>query len=84
MASQYPTPRVPVEWANSRETHPAVAMAIHAISDSNRSPNAIWEAPTPAECDHVTMAVENYVTNGVVEAESDGTYRWGAERIVID
>jgi len=59
-------------------------MAIHAISDSRRSPEAIWEAPTLNEWDHVATAVQNYVLNGVFEAEDDGRYPWGAECIVID
>jgi hypothetical protein len=37
----------------------AVAQAIHAISDSTRSPEAIWGSPTPAEWDHVKMAREH-------------------------
>ena len=84
MTSQYPTPSVSADWASSRETHPAVAMAIHAISDSSRSPEAIWEAPTSNEWDHVAMAVENYVANGVFTAEDDGRYPWGGECIVIE
>lgn len=84
MTSQYATPRVSADWASSRETHPAVAMAIHAISDSSRSPQAIWEAPTENEYDHIVMAVENYVANGVFEAEDDGRYPWGWDCIVIE
>jgi hypothetical protein len=83
MSSQYATPRVSADWASSREAHPAVAMAIHAISDSRRSPEAIWEAPTKDEWDHVAMAVENYVANDVFEAEDDGRYPWGGECIEI-
>jgi hypothetical protein len=84
MTSQYPIPRVSADWASSRETHPAVAVAIYAISDSSRSPEAIWEAPTNDEWDHVAMAVENYVANDVFEAEDDGRYPWGGECIVIE
>lgn len=80
---QFKTPAVDAEWAATRETHPAVAMAIHAISDQTRSPEAIWEAPTQNEWDHVTMAVENYVAAGLFDAQDDGRYYWGQEAIVI-
>lgn len=79
--TQYPTPTVPAAWALSRETHPAVAMAIHAIADSKRSPEAIWEAPSPAEWDHVHMAVENYINANIFPAEDDGAYAWGEETV---
>ncbi|MFP4539124.1 MAG: hypothetical protein ACLFPA_12585 [Dichotomicrobium sp.] len=81
MNRNYGTPTVDPQWANSRETHMAVATAIHAISDSTRSPEAIWEAPTDAEFDHVKMAVEEYISHGDFPAEPDGTYPWGVEAI---
>lgn len=83
---QYATPITEADaaaWGDSRETHAAVAMAIHAISDRARSPQEIWEAPTPAEVDHVAMAVENYVNNGLFEAAQDGEYQWGVETIKV-
>lgn len=80
----YPTPTVPASWGTSRETHQAVAVAIHAISHSSRSPEAIWETPTTAEWDHVTMAVEEYVSHGDFRAEDGGRYPWGQEAIVLD
>ena len=52
------------DWADCRNTHMAVALAIHAIADDRRNPQQIWEDPTRAEWDHVTMAVEEYVTQG--------------------
>ncbi len=79
----YSRPDVPAEWAASRETHPAVASAIHAIADSKRSPQEIWESQTPAEWDHVTMAVQEYVAHGDFPAEFDGKYHWGSEIIKI-
>lgn len=82
-APQYATPAVSPEWATSRETHLAVATAIHAISDSSRSPQDIWEAPTQAEWDHVHMAVENYIAAGVFAAEEDRRYPWGAETVEL-
>lgn len=84
MSRNYNTPTVAREWSDSRETHPAVACAIHAISDKARSPEAIWEAPTRAEWDHVCMAVEEYVSNGDFRAEPDGHYPWGMETVVIE
>lgn len=83
MNRNYRTPSVETRWADTRETHPAVAMAIHAIADSKRSPEAIWDDPTPAEWDHVTMAVEEYITRGDFPAEPDGRYPWGVEAVTL-
>ena len=83
MNRNYETPRVDPQWANSRDTHMAVAVAIHAIGDQRRSPEAIWEAPTPAEWDHVEMAVGEYVSHGDFEAELDG-YSWGQETVRLE
>lgn len=77
----YTCPTISNEWSSSRETHPAVASAIHAISDSKRSPEAIWEAPDSAEWDHIEMAVEEYVSHG--DFEPDGRYSWGMETIKL-
>lgn len=68
-------------WLSGRETHIAVACAIHAISDDTRSPDAIWEAPTHTEFDHVAMAVEEYIREGDFQAEDDSEYQWGLEVI---
>ena len=81
MSRNYNTPTVAAEWASSRETDMAVAVAIHAVADSKRSPEAIWEAPTQAEWDHVTMAVAEYVAHGDFPAED--SYCWGQETIRI-
>jgi hypothetical protein len=83
MARNYTAPHVAHEWATSRETHEAVATAIHAIADSKRSPEAIWEDPTPAEWDHVKMAVQEYIANGDFEPETDGRYPWGNATIQV-
>jgi len=83
MNAQYATPAVSADWAASRETNPAVAMAIHAISGPVRSPEDIWANPTPAEWDHVCMAVDNYVSSGLFAAEDDGRYPWGGEAVVL-
>ena len=81
----YATPIVDREWSNSRETHPAVAVAIHAIADRKRSADAIWRAPTPDEWDHVVVAVEEYLIHGDFDREPDGQYSWGwgAETITL-
>lgn len=81
MNRNYTTPTVAAQWADSRETSMAVATAIHAIADSKRSPEAIREAPTPAEWDHVTMAVEEYVTHG--DFDWQPRFFWGGETIEI-
>ena len=73
----YNCPKISARWSETRETHPAVAAAIHAISTSKRSPEAIWTEPTGAEWDHVAMAVEEYIEAGEFEAEPDGQYPWG-------
>lgn len=83
MARNYNTPLVAAEWAKSRETDMAVATAIHAIADSRRSAEAIWEAPTKAEWDHVEMAIAEYVENGDFAFDPAG-YCWGAETIHIE
>lgn len=72
-----------IEWANSRETAEVVALAIHAIADSRRSPDLIWAAPTDAEYDHILMAVRNYVDNGLYDYD-DGVFGWGSETISIN
>lgn len=68
-------------WADSRKTDEVVALAIHAIADSSRSPEAIWEAPTPQEWQQVAMAVENYTDCGLYVAE--GIYHWGEEKLHV-
>lgn len=71
-------------WASARETHIAVAAAIHAIADSRRAAETIWASPTVAERDHVHMAVDEYVRTGQIEGEPDGRYAWGAETVVME
>ena len=83
MNRNYTVLAVSAAWAASRETHMAVATAIHAIATTDRSADAIWEAPTSAEWDNVAMAVEEYVTQGDFASEEDGDYPWGGETIHI-
>ncbi len=83
MNRNYNTPTVDHEWANSRETHMAVATAIHAIAGSSRSAEDIWGEPSAAEFDHVVMAVAEYLRHGDFPAEDDGRYPWGQATIRI-
>jgi len=79
--SQYETPKVPANWYNSRNTCPAVAMAIHAIADSSRTADDIWEEPTIAEFDHVIMAVGHYVDRGIFNQMNQ--FWWGDLQVKI-
>ena len=87
MNLNYDLPIVPQEWADSRETSMIVAVAIHAIADSSRSPQQIWEAPTPAEWDHVTIAIAEYIDHGDFDTAGYPTkfgfpeFQWGLEPI---
>lgn len=71
------------QWAASRETSLAVAAAIHALADSERTPDQIWQAPTQNEWINVPLAVAEYVAHGDVKAGDDGRYCWGEERIEL-
>lgn len=82
MNRSYQTPTVAPEWAASRHTHLAVAVAIHAIADASRPPEAIWEGPTPTEFDHVRMAIDDYVEHGDFAYQPAG-YQWGEETMRI-
>jgi hypothetical protein len=83
MTLKYPTPAVPPGWAESRQTHPAIAMAIHAISDSRRTPEAIWESRTEDEIEDVRDAVSSYLDDAVFQEEEDGRFSWGVAIMFI-
>ena len=83
MNRNYENPNINSNWAGSRETHIAVATAIHAIADKIRTPEAIWEAPTPAEWNHVEMAVAEYIAHGDFEPKQDCRYFWGQETVFV-
>ena len=83
MSLQYNVTSTSAQWVNERETHIAVATAIHAIASGARTPEVIWDDPTDAECDQVAGAIEDYVANGVFSAEPDGRYPWGQDSVVI-
>ncbi|MDF2143218.1 hypothetical protein [Paenirhodobacter sp. CAU 1674] len=80
MNRNFNTPAVAADWAQSRETDAAVAMAIHAIADNKRTPEQIWEAPTAVEFENVQMALNEYCINGDIEP---GDYCWGQETISV-
>jgi len=82
MSRNYTAPTVSDAWANDRNTDMAVAVAIHAIADNKRTPEAIWELPTRAEWEHVAMAIEEYVREGDFEFDPSG-YCWGQETVRI-
>jgi hypothetical protein len=63
------------------KTHPAVIAAINAVSTERRPPMAIWKAPTGTECDHIVMALEEYIYLGDFEPTADGCYAWDADEI---
>jgi len=79
----YTRPTVSQDWAESHETDMAVAVAIHAIADNKRSAQVIWENPTAAEWDHVTMAVTEYVAHGDFDYDDAG-YCWGLEKVHVE
>lgn len=63
MNRNYNTPtaiNVPQGWAEARGISMALALAIHAVADSTRTADAIYENPTPAEIDHVNMAMQEH------------------------
>ncbi len=69
--------------AAALKTHPAVIAAINAISSERRPAMSIWRSPTGGECDHIVMALEEYVYLGDFVPADDGCYAWGADEIRI-
>ena len=84
MTLQFRTPTVAEGWADSRETDDMVAMAIHAIADQGRTPEAIWDDPTIAEYDNVRMACENYLAAGLFAPSDDNQYAWGLAWLTVE
>jgi hypothetical protein len=66
----------PVGWSVNRQTHPAITQAIFALSNSERTPEAIWEAPTPEEWRRISELVVEYVIDGDF-AVDNGKFAWG-------
>lgn len=69
------------QWAAAHETDEVVALAIFAISGPARAPQDIWSSPSQAEEDHVMMAVDNYVANGLYESQD--VYHWGESKFTL-
>lgn len=80
MNRNYTTPAIAAQWAYDRQTDMPVAVAIHAIADTSRTPEDIWHDPTAAEYDHICMAVQEYVTHGDYDTNENG-YSWGQETV---
>jgi hypothetical protein len=76
-----PDDGIALAQAATLETHPAVLAAINAIASDRRPARAIWESPTGAECDHIVMALEEYIYLGDFEPTADGIYPWGSDEI---
>ena len=74
---------IPLSEAEELETHPAVLAAINAIATERRPARVIWKAPTGPECDHIVMALEEYIYLRDFEPTPDGIYQWGADEIRI-
>ncbi|HTV34099.1 MAG TPA: hypothetical protein VME69_13540 [Methylocella sp.] len=74
---------IPLSEADELETHPAVLAAINAIATEHRPARTIWKAPTGPECDHIVMALEEYIYLKDFEPTSNGVYQWGADEIRI-
>jgi hypothetical protein len=70
------------EWCTSHKTDSAVAVAIHAIADASRSPEQIWEVPTPEEIERVRSIVRDLVLNDYFQFQALG-YQWGKETITL-
>jgi hypothetical protein len=79
---KFPRPFVSPEWCASHQTDSAVAVAIHAIADASRSPEQIWEAPTPEEVERVKLIVRELVLNDYFEFQAAG-YGWGEGKITL-
>lgn len=68
--------------AAGRETDVQVMSAIDAVSAmSGRNITAVWEAPTPAEFDHVAMCLNEWARLGDI---APGAYQWGEETIAAE
>jgi uncharacterized protein (DUF885 family) len=72
---------IPLSEAAALETHPAVIAAINAVATERRDARTLWRAPTGTECDHIVMALEEYIYLGDFDATPDNIYQWGADEI---
>lgn len=72
---------IPLDRAKALNTHPAVLAAINAVATERRPPMTIWKAPTGTECDHIVMALEEYIYLGDFAPTADNIYAWDADEI---
>lgn len=72
---------IPLEKAAELETHPGVIAGINAVATERRPALVIWKAPTGPECDHIVMALEEYIYLGDFPATQDNVYAWGQDEV---
>jgi hypothetical protein len=75
---------VPAGWAEERDTHPAIARAIHEIATADRTPQQIWERPTEDEDLEISAALYGYLKRGEFPRTTDNTYSWGKSYLRVD
>lgn len=72
------------QWAASHETHEAVAVAIHQMSDDCRSPGDIWEEPTEVEAMWIERKVAQFAAERRFGLDASGeSLPWGAGRLLL-
>lgn len=76
-------PAVPAEWAKTHKTHPAVAMAIHDLSNPQETPEEIWRDTSETNTVLVGAIVKSYMRNGLIQGVVDGVYAWGGHEIFV-
>lgn len=72
---------IPLDQAGKLHTHPGVIAGINAVCTERRPAMTIWKAPTGPECDHIVMALEEYIEFGDIERTPDDIYAWDADEI---
>jgi len=72
---------IPLEMAGELESHPGVLAAINAVATERRPAMVIFKAPTGPECDHIVMALEEYIYLGDFPATPDNCYAWGQDEV---
>jgi len=72
---------IPLSDAAKLETHPAVIAAINAVATDRRPARVLFQAPTGTECDHIVMALEEYIYLKDFEPTKDNIYQWGSDEI---
>jgi hypothetical protein len=72
---------IPLSDAKKLQTHPAVLAAINAVASERRPAKVLFQAPTGTECDHIVMALEEYIHFKDFEATPDNIYQWGSDEI---